>query len=354
MAKKRQNTFQKTIGLPPGSLVFVGQQKQEQTHCELYVYNEQVLNFVEYMGIEKIPAHLDTQKVNWLNINGLHDITQIQKLGDHFNLHALTLEDILNTEHLPKLEDYDSYLFFTLKMLQLNAEKQIEQEHLSFILTENTLLSLQEKTGDVFRNIRERLKASIGRARKRQADYLFYLLIDAVVDNYYTVLEYLRNRLDNLEERLMLEDEQVTMEQIFILRKQLIAVRKSVQPLREAVGKILKEPTPHIRESSFPFIRDLTDHLTHLSMLIDTFHEQTVGLVALYQSNQANRMNAVMKMLTIVATIFIPITFIAGIYGMNFENMPELSWQYGYPLALGSMLFTALGMLWYMYQKKWL
>jgi len=345
-----------TIGKVPGHLQFVGTQKQEESQISLMAYNPSFGSYLKEFELTDIASSINkTQsQVVWLNMDGVHDVSLVEMIGKQFKLDVLVIEDIINTTHLPKFEDVEDYLFLTLKMLYVNeAKTKVEQEHLSFILQKNRVVSFQEKTGDVFEPIRARILQGKGRVRKKEADYLFYLLLDAVVDNYYLVLQYLEEQTEALEEKL-LQGLPATLEDILQLKKQLIELRKTIFPLTEMLAKILEVESSLIEEGSLKYFRDVKDHISHVTEVFKDLRETTNGLIDLYMMNASNQLNHVMKTLTIVATIFIPLTFIAGIYGMNFEYMPELHWKYGYLSVWIVMLVVFWAMLWWMRRKNWI
>jgi magnesium transporter len=352
--KERKIKTWKKPGVSPGTLVYTREKVQENVSLQLIQYTEQDFSFRHEKSIETLLGKIDKTRVNWININGLHDTAIIESIGNHFGIHSLVLEDILHTEHLPKLNDYDDYMFLTLKMLSLNKGKIIEQEHISMILGEYFVITFQEKDGDVFDILRERLKASKGRLRKLKADYLFYRLLDTIVDSYYLVTDGLEENLEMIEETLLKQKAAGISEKILDERKKMISLRRSIFPLREEMRKFRQKEFHLITPGTYNFLDDVFDHLTHLSHSLESFRDLTTSLLELQMAVNSNRMNDVMKTLTIFAAIFMPLTFIAGIYGMNFHRIPELQWYWGYPLALGAMAVIAIFMLLYMKRKKWL
>lgn len=345
----------KKPGLSPGSLVYTREKLQDHTSLQLIRYNEQEHDTFDEKSLEALVRKLDKTKVNWINLNGLHDTDQIEKLGLHFDIHPLVLEDILHTEHIPKLENYDNYLFLTLKMLTYNdSHESIEQEHVSMILGKNFLITFQEKDGDVFGAIRENLQMNKGRLRKRSADYLFYRLLDAIVDHYYLITDKIEGRLESIEEMLLGNDPDGVSEKILAEKKKLILLRRSILPLREESRKFRQKEFLLIQSGTYSFLDDVFDHLMHLSQTLEGFRDLIASLIELQMSVNSNKMNNVMKTLTIFAAIFMPLTFIAGIYGMNFHYMPELAWNWGYPVVMIVMFLVAGFMLLYMKRHKWL
>jgi magnesium transporter len=342
-------------GLPPGTLVHIGKRKAESVRITIIDYDEERFQEKQISAIEECFPFRESKTVTWINIDGIHDVSLIEKLGKQFELHPLILEDILNTEQRPKLEDFEKYLFIVLKMLSYDDKEQtIEAEQVSLVVGPNFVISFQERVGDVFEQIRDRIRNAKGRVRKMGADYLGYTLIDAVVDGYFSILEKFGEKVEALEEELVTEPTNKTMQQIHNLKRELILLRKSVWPLREVISALQKSDIPIIRETTGIYLRDVYDHTIQIIDTIESFRDMVSGMLDIYLSSISNRMNAVMKVLTIIATIFIPLTFVAGIYGMNFKFMPELECRWGYPAALGVMGIIAIIMLVYFRRKKWL
>jgi magnesium transporter len=305
--------------------------------------------------VEDVFPYRDSSNVTWINITGLADVGIIEKIGTHFNLHPLILEDILNTGQRPKTEDYGDYVFVVLKMLYFGEETtKITAEQVSIVLGENYVLSFQETRADIFDPLRERLRNPNSRIRKMDAGYLAYGLMDAIVDNYFLMLENVGEYIDDLERDLIENPDRETLEDINYIKGEMIFLRKYVWPLREVISNLERIDSPFIRDQTSVFLRDLYDHTVQIIDTVETYKEMLSGMLELYLSNVSNRMNEVMKILTIIATIFIPLTFIAGIYGMNFEYMPELHWKRGYPAVLLLMVLIFLSMIYYFKRKKWL
>jgi magnesium transporter len=279
----------------------------------------------------------------------------IESLGNHFTIDPLVLEDILHTDHMPKLEEHDTYLFLTLKILTYSEERNIiEREHFSMLLGDSYLITFQEKNSAVFNMIRDNLNSGTGRLRKRGADYLFYRLLDTIVDHYGVILDKTEDRLSQIEEELLGNTGSGVSERILAGKKNMLLMRRTVLPLREAMRLFKQRDVPLITESTYGFLDDVSDHLLHMSQTIEHSRELFTGLMELHMAVNANKMNNVMKTLTVFAAIFMPLTFLAGIYGMNFEHMPELGWRWGYALVLGVMAVIAGGMLLFMRRRKWL
>ena len=345
----------KKLGLSPGTLIHIGDQKIGEVKMSLMNYDPGQLLEKELTSIEDAFPYKDTPPVTWINVDGLHDVDIIDKIGRHFGIHPLTLEDIVNTGHRPKAEDFEDYDYIVLKMLTYNEDQShIKAEQISFVLGPHYLLSFQETEGDVFNFVRERIRKAKGRIRKSGCDYLAYALIDAIVDHYFLVLEKMGGEIELLEEDLLDDTQTENLQSIHHLKREMIFFRKQVWPIREILSSLMKEEGSLIQETTQIFIRDLYDHTIQVMDTIESFRDVLSGLQDLYLSTISNRMNEVMKVLTIMATIFIPLTFIAGIYGMNFEFMPELKWPWAYP-ALWILLITIfVFMIFWFKRKKWL
>ena len=343
----------KKAGLPPGTLIHVGEKKLESVRIGLIDYNEEEIELRELKSIDECFPYLDRSSITWVNIDGLHDIEVINKIGSHFDLHPLVLEDILNTEQRPKLDDMDEYLFVVAKMIYYNPDNnQVKFEQISIVFGKNFVLTFQEDAGDVFDPVRERLRKGKGRIRKMGADYLMYTLLDALVDSYYNVLERIGDRVENLEDDLMESPEPETLQVIHNMKRELVFLRRSVWPIREIIGSLERGESDLISDVTKIFYRDVYDHTIQVIDTIETCRDIVSGMMDLFLSSVSNRMNEVMKMLTVIATIFIPLTFIAGIYGMNFEFMPELKLHWGYPAVWGVMVVIGILMLVWFKKKK--
>lgn len=298
---------------------------------------------------------VNTSGVTWLDIDGVHQTNILESVGRQVNLHPLVIEDIHNTYQRPKVEDYEDYLYIVLKMISWDADsEEIQAEQVSLVLGKNYVLSFKEDPGDIFDSIRTRLREGKGRLRKMGADYLAYALLDQVVDHYFIVLENLGEQIEDLEEGLVTSPDTSTVQKIHHLKRELIFLRKSVWPLREAISSLERGESPLFQPETLVYLRDVYDHTIQVIDTIETFRDMVSGMLDIYLSSVSNRMNEVMKVLTIIATIFIPLTFIAGIYGMNFVNMPELQWPLGYFVVWGVMIVIFIGMLIFFKRKKWL
>ena len=339
-------------GLPPGTLVHLGERKAESPKITIWQYDEHELHEIELPSLAACVRTADPSTVTWVSLVGIHDIETLQQFGECFGLHPLVLEDILNTGQRPKLEDYGRYLFVVLKALAPGDDGSAEQ--VSLILGPSYVLSFEEGESDLFAPLRERLREGKGRSRKGGADYLAYCLMDTIVDNYFAVVEKLGDKLERLDEQAVASPGPATSRAIHDLKRELLLVRKAVWPLRELIGGLQRADSSLVRGETLTYLRDVYDHTIEIVDTIETYRDMTAGLLDIHLSSISNRMNEIMKVLTIIATIFIPLTFFAGLYGMNFRYMPELGWRWGYPMALLVMVATAGIMLAYFRKRKWL
>jgi magnesium transporter len=343
------------VGLPPGTLVHIGEKKVEKARITIMDYDETNLEEKEAKTIEESFPFKDKPTVTWINIDGLHEVEIIEKLGSHFGLHPLLLEDILNTDQRPKMEDYGDYIFVVLKMLYPGENKdEIEAEQVSLILGSNFIISLQESEGDVFNPIRDRIRKSKGRIRKTGSDYLAYALLDAIVDNYFLILENVGEKIEDTEQQLATNPSSETLQYIRELKNEMIFLRKSIWPLRELINGLERCESTLIHQSTGAYLRDVYDHTIQIIDTVESYRDMISGMVDIYLSSISNKMNEVMKVLTIFASIFIPLTFVAGLYGMNFEFMPELKWHWGYFALLAVMALIGISLVFYFKRKRWL
>ena len=318
-------------------------------------YDESDLQEKEIVKIDECYPYKEKPTVTWINIDGIHDVDIIERIGKNYGVHPLLLEDIVNTEQRPKIEDFEDYLFLILKMLSFDEkQREIKIEQVSLVVGPNYVLSFQEKEGDVFDPLRDRIRRAKGRIRKMGADYLAYALLDAIVDGYFLILEKIGDKIEGLEENLISHPDTKILQAIHYLKREMIFLRRSVWPLREVISVMSRKESTLIKESTGIFLRDVYDHTIQVIDTIETYRDMVSGMLDTYLSSISNRMNEVMKVLTIFAAIFIPLTFVAGIYGMNFAFMPELGWKWGYFAALTVMASMAISMLIYFRRKKWL
>ena len=351
----------KTRGLPPGALVHIGDKKTEKVKISVIDYSPRKFEEREVKNVEECFPFKDKPTVTWVNVDGLHEVEVIEKLGSCFEIHPLVLEDILNTDQRPKIEDFEKHIFLILKMLFIDDKThEIHSEQVSLILGNNFVISFQESIGDVFDAVRERIRKGKGRIQKMGTDYLVYCLIDAIVDNYFMILEKIGDTVENLEQDIVANPKIEILQKIYNLKREMIYLRKSVWPLREVINGLLREESKLIKKDTHIYLRDLYDHTIQTIDTIETFRDMISGMIDIYMSSISNKMNEVMKVLTIIATIFIPLTFITGLYGMNFDrdasplNMPELGWYWGYISVWMIMIILLTVMLIYFKRKKWL
>jgi len=355
MAKKTNTNYTKKLGAVPGAIIYTGSKESQDLFIEVFDFTADKVEEKELVKIEEIFHYKSINSITWININGLNHISEIEKIGKHYGLHPLILEDIVNTHQRPKIDEYDSYIFIVLKMLYYDKDDSIVSEQVSFILGDNYVMTFQEADGDVFDSIRDRIKNAKGRIRTQGSDYLLYALIDAVIDHYYVILETMGNKIEELEDNLFSGSSQNDLSQnIQDLKREILKVRRAIFPLREIISRIEKNESLLILDKTQNYFRDIYDHVIQISESIDIYREMVWGLMGMYMTTISNKMNEVMKVLTIIATIFIPLTFIAGIYGMNFDNIPELHFKYGYHILLGVMIVLFISMLFYFKKKKWL
>jgi magnesium transporter len=345
----------KKRGLPPGTIVHIGEQRREPVKLSVIKYDAADFQEKTVANVEEACAFRNKSSVMWLNVDGVHQPEIIEQVGKSLSLHPLVTEDIANTGQRPKMEDYDDYIFVVLRMLRFDGdENETKTEQMSIILGSDFVVSFQEREGDVFDTIRERLRSNKGRIRKLGADYLAYSLIDAIVDNYFMVLEKLGETIEDIEDRLVTNPTSETLQTIHDLKREMIFLRKSVWPLREVINRLERSESPLINKSTFVYLRDVYDHTIQVMDAVETFRDMLSGMLDIYLSSVSNRMNEIMKVLTVIATIFIPLTFVAGLYGMNFKYMPELDLPWSYPAVLVLMLAVALLMVVYFRRKKWI
>jgi magnesium transporter len=351
LIKKRSHK----AGLPPGTLVLVGERKAEKVKIRIFDYDEAQFEEKEAKTIEESFPFKDEPTVTWINIDGLHEVEIIEKLGSHFGLHPLLLEDVLHTDQRPKMEDYGDYIFVVLKMLYPGENRdEIEAEQVSLIFGSNFVISLQEREGDVFNPVRDRIRKSKGRIRKTGSDYLAYALLDAIVDNYFLILESVGEKIEDTEQQLATNPSPETLQYIRELKNEMIFLRKSIWPLRELINALERCESTLIHESTGAYLRDVYDHTIQIIDTVESYRDMISGMVDIYLSSISNKMNAGMKVLTIFASIFIPLTFFAGVYGMNFNYLPELEWRWGYFGFWGVVILVGGSMVVYFKRKKWL
>tara|TARA_R110002049_G_scaffold177901_3_gene345127 strand:+ start:4981 stop:6084 length:1104 start_codon:yes stop_codon:yes gene_type:complete len=357
--RKKRNTVssehhKKKLGQAPGQLIFSGEKKVDEVKGQVYSFNSDVIDFTEDFEVSHFMNGFDDSKINWVNIDGLHNIELLKEVGKRFKLHTLLLEDVMNLNHRPKFEDYGDHIFFTIRMFNGVQDGELDYEQVSFVLGKNYVISFQEKPQDIFNIIRERLTSGLGRMRKKNADYLFYRLIDTIVDYYYFAIEHFAEELETLEEEVMANPDKESLVRLQELKKDLIYLRRSVLPVRESLSSCIRSESQLIRKDTQPYLQDVYDHTIHVVESLESYRDLLSSIKDLHINAISNRMNEVMKVLTIISTIFIPLTFIAGIYGMNFQYMPELGYHYAYPIAWLVMILITLIMIVFFKRKKWL
>jgi magnesium transporter len=324
----------------------------EPVILELISYSPGEFHEHRDLPLEELLKNWKPEMINWINLDGLHDHRIIEELGKHFSLHNLLVEDI-TTENQPKAEEYDHYLFFTLKMLYNINDRTVNYEQISFVLGKDYLLSFQEKAGDFFGTFRQRLRQDQGRSRRMKADYLLYRLLDIIIDQYYNILDDIGGQIEDIEEDILKDPSGKEFKRIQHTKKELIFLRKALYPLRDAISKLTKGESMYVSQENYRYFSDLYDHVAQLISSMDTYRDLTTSLMDIHINSLNTRMNEVMKVLAVISTIFMPLTFIVGIYGMNFDVMPELRWQYGYLYVMLLMGGIFTGMILYFRHKKW-
>lgn len=353
MAHKRNKRYKEMIGKSPGALIYNGDETIMETVVTLISYNSDETTTNTCNRLDQLLPLLKPDRINWIDIDKLQNVLLIEEIGNEYKLDPLVLEDILNIDQLPKFDDMQQYVFVSLKMLSLENEG-IRHEQVSFILGGEYLLSFQEQPGDVFNAVRKRIENLNGRHRRKGADYLLYSLIDVVVDHYFLVVEYLSNRLAEIELKVSGKPDKKLVQEITALKREFIFLRKILLPFREAMRKLASSESELVKEENEKYFNDVLDHVSQVIQDLEAQRELLAGVMDLYNSSLNYRMNNVMKTLTVITTVFIPLTFIVGVYGMNFKYMPELEYHWGYPIVLCGMLFTGIAMYIWMRRQDWL
>jgi len=354
MAKRLQTTA-KQAGLAPGTLVHTGLKKKQHVKITLIDYDQNNYQSKQVTATTPLKPFKDSPSVSWINVDGVHQIDLVEKIGRQFNLHPLLLEDVVHTAQRPKVDQYQNQLYVVMEMLTHNPEKNaIAREQLSLILGPNYVITFQEQQGDVLQPIRDRIRNPQSRLRKLGPDYLLYALIDALVDHYFIVLEKLGERIEALQNDIVNKPDDKTVHRIYELKQEMILLRRSCWPVRELLADLQRSESNLITQDTAPFFRDLYDHSIRVIETAETYRDMITSMLDVYLTMVSNKMNEVMKVLTIIATIFIPLTFIAGIYGMNFQHMPELAWPWAYPAVWALMAALTILMLALFRRKHWL
>jgi len=358
---KRVSRASKKLGLKPGSVVYVGKERIEDVHIDIIDYTDSEYNEKRVSSVEECFQYKESSTLTWINVDGIHNTELVEKLGQHYGMHPLVLEDVVNTGQRPKMEDAEDHIFIVMKMLYNDAKNgELKAEQVSILFGKNWVITFQETGEDVFDPVRKRIKKTVPRIRLMTADYLAYALVDAVVDHYFITLEQLSEKIEIIDDAVSEDPKAEHLNSIRDLKKHLIFMRKAVWPLREVIGGVERSDSKLIQDSTSPYLRDLYEHTIQVIDTVETFRDMVSGLLDLYHTGISNRMNDIMKVLTIIATVFIPLGFLAGVYGMNFDtsasayNLPELGFQYGYPLFWAVVVVTAGSLLWFFRRKKWL
>lgn len=339
----------------PGTPMFIGRQRDAPVQLDRIVYDADRLEEQRNAAVADCAATSGSSRVSWISVSGVHDIPLLMQLGEAFGLDPMTLEDIANTNHRPKCELFPNYLFIVLKMLwyEQNGDR-VAAEHVSLILGDNFVLSFLEDEGDLFDGVRHRIRHQVGRIRSMNADYLAYCLMDVIIDHYFAVVQSIGDEVEVVDDSLMLEPRHDFIRIIHHFKREVMTLRRAVWPMREVASQLTRRETPLLREETLVFWRDLYDHTVQVIEMVEASREMLASLHDSYLSSLSNRMNEVMKVLTIISTIFIPLSFIAGVYGMNFENMPELRWREGYRMVLLLMVVVGFSLLVFFRKRRWL
>lgn len=342
-------------GMSPGTLVYVGETRDEKATISLVEYDKDTILENHFSKVTELLRHGLNHQISWINVNGVHDVAVVGQIGEFFGIHPLVLEDIVNTHQRPKFEDHDHYSYLVLKMLLPASDGySTEIQQVSLIVGLNYVISFQELPSKIFDAVKARLFSPLGRMRTLGADYLAYALIDAIIDNYYEVLEFFGEQIEELEDRVVLKPDPLVIKEIHTLKNELLFMRKSVWPLREVINAIQRGDSPMFADETRIYIRDIYDHTIQVIDTIEMYRDMVSGMLDIYLSSISNRLNEVMKVLTIISTIFIPLNFIAGVYGMNFKYMPELEVVWGYPAILALMAAVAASLLYFFRKRSWL
>ena len=351
--KKKKSRAHK-MGKAPGTVSYMGDKELSESIIYTTDYSPEKIESKVIENLSQIQKLKNDGLISWINVVGITDEPFIDILGKHFNLNPLVMEDVVNTEQRPKIDEYEHYIFGVFKMLYVNEEDEIIGEHVALVLFENTVLVFQEVKEDVFNGVRDRIHNKLGRIRSRGADYLFFALLDAIVDNYFLAIENLNHRIEILEEEVYQNPKPIVAKNIQQLKKEVLRIRRWIYPVKELISRLIDSENPLITKDTKLFLRDVHDHTLEINESLQIYREMSMSLMEMYMSNMSNKMNEVMKVLTIMASIFIPLTFIAGIYGMNFDHMPELHWEYGYYFVWGVMIILFISMMFYFKKKNWL
>lgn len=353
-SKKKKHPSSKKIGMAPGSLVYIGDKQQEEINISVVRYNEDKVEEFNGVDFKDLNNLISDEFITWVDFDGVFNIELLEKVRERFGIHPLVLEDIANTTQRPKVDEFEGLLYFVMKNIELDKEQNsINYEQISLILIDNIVLTFREKPGELFDPIIKRIQNPKSRFRKAKADYLTYAIMDTVIDQYFTFIDLLDDLFENLESELLTDPSPRLLHVIQDLKREMISVRKTVSPLREMISAVLRLETHLIEHSTMLFFRDVYDHAIRVMESMESYRDLASGMLDIYLSSVSNKMNEVMKVLTIFAAIFIPLTFIAGVYGMNFEYMPELQLKFAYPLIWVVFVVVTGGLIVYFKKKKW-
>ncbi len=350
----RYKQITKKVGMPPGTLLHIGTSKNEKIKIRMLNYCSDNWIEKEFDNVDDLFEYTSTDTICWVHVSGVHVVNVVEKIGAVFQIHPLVLEDIVNTNQRPKIEDNKEYLYIVVKMIHCYENKKIDFEQVSIIVGNHYVLSFQENDDDTFEQIRERIRSTTGKIRMKGTDYLAYALLDCVVDYYYVALELLGEKIELLEDKIMIDPKPKILREIHTLKNQMLFVRKAVWPLREIINVLARGDSVLFKQDTLIYIRDVYDHIIQVIDSIEMYRDMVTGMLDIYLSSISFKTNEVMKVLTIIATMFIPLTFIVGVYGMNFKYMPELEWEWGYPIVWGIMAVISIGMIVFFRKKQWL
>jgi magnesium transporter len=351
----RRKKQRKKAGLAPGTISYVGDLRDFEVYADVMEYCEETFDEKNNISIKSIPRYTGNEDIRWINITGIHETAVLETLGKTFELHNLVMEDIAHANQRPKLDEFDAYAYLVVQMVRYDDEYfQISTEQLSIIVQGNTIITFQEQPGDLFEGIRERLKKNIGKGRRSGVEYLIYSILDTIVDNYFVVLEKMGDHLDEIEVKLLGQAKSNDVNELHGIKRELIYLRKSVWPMREVINSLGKSELIQKNQITEIYLRDVYDHCVRAIDTLETYREMSSSLMDMHLSSLSNKMNTVMKTLTIISTIFIPLTFIVGVYGMNFKYMPELEIKYAYEIVWGVMIVLTLIMIRYFRRKGWI
>lgn len=353
--RKIFRTKKKPAGLPPGTLIYTGEKRAQNVRVNLIDYKGDTITEHEITDPDECKNLIKSDTISWVDIEGISDVQLVQKVSESLGLHPLVMEDILNVDQRSKMEEFENYVYIVLKMFHVNkSTAEIVPEQVSIILGKNFVATFQEGIeGDTFHEVRERIRSNKGVINKMTSDYLLYSLVDSMIDSYFALLDVLGDKIESLEEQLVNDPVKETLSTIYALKREMLYLRKTVWPLREVISRLERGESDLVRKDTHLYLRDVYDHTMNVLDTIETYRDMLTSMVDIYLSSFSNKLNETMKYLALISTIFIPMTFIASIYGMNFDLMPELRWAHGYWFALGLMFTIGFGFFMYFKSKKW-